>query len=149
MRLLKARWSKAVKLWQLEKQFHDVVTTRGPGQTVLNIELELEKIPDVKIHIGISNEKIGEWVIGVGEYFNVPRRGEFTHAITFFFPGTGFDPEAHIDYGTLKEYIIAKDVHGVRLVSDEVRSPDQYTAANNALAMLGETMQRIKQMIGG
>ena len=135
---------RAEALLSLEREFQEIVTTRGLGQIVLNVELGMAQVPEVKEDLRKANEKITDWVKGVGEYFNVQRRGEFKAAMTFFFPGNEFNLQDHIEYG-----ILAKNIHGVRIVSDEMRAPDQYDVANYALATLGETMQRVNQMKGG
>ena len=128
------RWEEAKGLLELEEGFRKIVTTRQPGQTVLNKELEMTTAAVIKADLKATGQKISEWAKAVGIYFNIPRGGEFEAAMTFFFTVNGFDLRDHIEYTLMKQYILVNDIQGIRLVSDEMRAPD---IANSVLATLG------------
>ena len=67
----------------------------------------------------------------------------------FFFTGPGNDLIPQIDLRALKGYIEDKDIRAVRMVSDEVKNPDQFDDVNSTLTTLGDTMLKINQLDGG
>ena len=110
---LQERWDAAKHLVALHKRFRQIANTRGPGQTVLNLQLENVKKEVVLADISEGNKKVTDWAEGISNYFVIGRAaGDFLDAMKFFFTGPGYDLIPQIDWRALKGYIEAKDPWG-------------------------------------
>ena len=87
------RWDKGSNLILLYNSFMKVTNTRGPGQTILSLQLKKVKIKEVVVDITKGNEDANSWATEISAYFNVPRAGEYQNAMKFYFPGCGYDLE--------------------------------------------------------
>ena len=72
--------------------------------------------------------------------------GEFQEAMKFFFPGAGYEVEAKIDWGKLKERLEDKDINALKLTSAEIKPANEMEEVNSTLKILGETMLRVNNL---
>ena len=77
LEVMEKRWAKGQQLVTWYKSFRKIANTRGPGQTVLNLQLGSVKMDKVLKDISQGNEEVNKWATGVSEYFGVPRIGEY------------------------------------------------------------------------
>ena len=97
--------------------------------------VEKKKVVD---DISEGNKKVTEWAEGISKYFGIGRSaGEFLDAMKFFFAGPGYELIPQIDWRGLKGYIETNDIRATRMVSDEVKSADQFDDVNSTLTTLG------------
>ena len=103
LKILEDRWKKGEHMLELYKSFMTIANTTGPGQTILNLQLKEVKIEKVVKDIKKGNQDANKWASEISKYFNVTIIGEFQEAMKFFFPGCGYEMEAKIDWGKLKQ----------------------------------------------
>ena len=109
--------------------------------------VEKKKVVD---DISEGNKKVTEWAEGISKYFGIGRSaGEFLDAMKFFFAGPGYDLIPQIDWRGIKGYIETNDIRATRMVSDEVKSAEQFDDVSSTLTTLGDTMLKINQLDGG
>ena len=144
--VMEKRWDKGQQLIKWYNSFRKIANTRGPGQTILNLQLGKVEMEDVLKDISQGNEEVNNWATGVSEYFGVDRIGEYQDAMKFFFTEAGFDLEDKIDWVKLKNLLQNKDVNALKLVSDEIKPSDQMTEVSTTLTTLGDTMLKINKM---
>ena len=145
--VMEKRWDKGSNLILLYNSFMKVANTRGPGQTVLSLQLKKVEMEDVVKDITKGNEDANSWATGISEYFGVPRAGEYQNAMKFFFTGPGFDLEDKIDWGKLKNFLQNRDIRALKLVSDEIKPANEMTEVSTTLTILGDTMLRINKLM--
>ena len=111
---LQTRWDNAKELVAFHNRFRQIANTRGPGQTVLNLQLghvEKQKVLD---DISEANTKVKEWVKGISTYFGIGRAsGRFPEAMKFSFLEPGYILSDKIDWKILEGYVEAKDIKGL------------------------------------
>ena len=96
------------------------------SSTVLNVEKK--KVLD---DISEGNKKVTEWAEGISKYFGIGRSaGKFLVAMKFFFAGPGYELIPQIDWRGLKGYFKTSNIRATRMVSDEVKSADQFDDVN-------------------
>ena len=144
--LLEKRWDKGANMVELYDSFMKIANTRGPGQTILSLQLKKVKVKVVVDDITKGNEDANTWATEISAYFNVPRAGEFQDAMKYFFPGCGYDLEAKIDWGKLKKLLESKDITALKLVSDEIKPANEMPDVSTTLQILGDTMLRINKL---
>ena len=144
--VMEKRWDKGLKLIKWYNSFRRIANTRGPGQTILSLQLGKVEMDDVLKDISKGNEEVNDWATGVSEYFGVDRIGEYQDAMKFFLTGAGFDLEDKIDWVKLKNLLENKNIEAVKLVSDEIKASDQMSEVSTPLTTLGDTMLKIKKM---
>ena len=145
LEVMEKRWAKGEELVTWYKSFRKIANTRGPGQTVLNLQLGTVKMEKVLDDIRQGNKEVNSWADGISNYFGVPRIGEYQDAMKFFFPVAGFELEDKIDRVKLKNLIENKNIEAVKLVSDEIKAADQMDEVSTTLTTLGDTMLKIKR----
>ena len=75
--VMEKRWDKGSKLIMLYNSFMKVANTRGPGQTILSLQLGKVKMKDVVKDIDKGNADVNSWAAGISDYFGVDRIGTF------------------------------------------------------------------------
>ena len=93
LEVMEKRWAKGEQLVTWYKSFRKIANTRGPGQTILNLQLGTVKMDKVLDDIRQGNKEANDWADGILDYFGVARIGEYQDAMKFFFPGAGFELE--------------------------------------------------------
>ena len=62
--------------------------------------------------------------------------GEFQEAMKFFFPGAGYEVEAKIDWGKLRERLEEENINALKLTSTEIKPANEMEEVNSTLRKL-------------
>ena len=124
LKVLEDRWKKGEQMVELYKSFMMIGNTTGPGQTILNLQLKEVEIKDVVDDIKKGNQEANKWASEISAYFNVTIAGEFQEAMKFFFPGSGYEAEAKIDWGKLKQRLEEEDITEIGQCRDQTSKRD-------------------------